>query len=317
MQQLMVSGLAIALVICMPVSAGKHRRKGNSERETEMERKPSIELVVAAYNEDLRWIDPMLARLPGAKLTLYCADEHHQDPRCIPVENVQSECPVYLHHIISKYSQLPDITVFAMGSAGKSEWGFLLCRKLNLVISKLDTLEKQSNFTGFATMAHTSPGEFLPFDPDFDLFSYRSHTGGAADKHCRPSISPLGKWYEHFVDRDIEHAKHAGVLYNDIFAVSAERIRKFRISTYKALHQEHLRCKGVRSTAGHYMERSWKAMYDDGHQAGEGPNECPAVIKSFVHGKTNMVAAPSEDDAKVTHWELTPPDFTDDMGHRF
>jgi hypothetical protein len=272
-----------------------------------------VEFVVAAFTENLSWIDHMLQRVPNSKLTLYCAgptSHPNRDPRCIQVKNMGDDLPSYLNHIIDNYdSGLAPITLFAMGSAGKKEWHYLLCRKLNYVASKLDTADKQMHFSGFAAMAHRKPTDFEAFDPQFDIFDYRAHTGGPQVAHCRPSVAPLGKWYKTFVDTDLERAKRIGVMYNDIFAVSAENIRKWPKPTYQSLYDEIYRCNGTRATAGHYIERSLKAMFDTDppqnklHKKKPGPNVCPIIDKLEKNNAARVAMNVHIDESR----RLTPP----------
>ena len=235
----------------------------------------SVELVISAFNENLHFIEPMLAIVgPDVQLKLYCSGDPNLDSRCMAVPNLGGENAVYLHHIVQNYHSLADITVFSVGSIMRNENNQLLCRKLNYVLSQLRPSQRES-FRNFSTMAHTFPGEFNPFNPAFDIETYASQKWGHI-RLCNASVRPLGAWYQSFVDKDLQHATCVGVLFNDIFAVRADRLRRWPQSTYEALLAEMSRCGDLRSAADHYMERSWKAMLDD---AGElqpgGINKCP------------------------------------------
>jgi len=278
-------------------------------------RKPPscVHVVVAAYNEDLSWIDLMLPQIPNADLKLYCAADSQSDSRCMPVENLKSEIPTFLKHIIDNYDAgLAPITVFAMGSSGKPEWDFLLCRKLNYAMSYLNTTEKQKHFPGFVTMAHQKPSDLLNFDPKFDITNYRnSGSDRKTFQQCRPSVAPLGAWYQQFINSDVQRAIEIGTSFNSIFAVSAERIRKYPKAVYEGIYDELYKCKGDRATAGHYMERLWKPMFDTNPphskvslEAGEaGPNFCPIIrkLKNDVAAKFNKAEYDPEE------WYSTAP----------
>eukprot|EP00931_Biecheleriopsis_adriatica_P023849 TRINITY_DN14981_c0_g1_i1.p1 TRINITY_DN14981_c0_g1~~TRINITY_DN14981_c0_g1_i1.p1 ORF type:complete len:466 (-),score=91.81 TRINITY_DN14981_c0_g1_i1:66-1463(-) len=227
-----------------------------------------IDLVVAAFAEDVSWVEPMLQRVkPGAELRLYCKGPRIKDERCLRIENYGGEEYAYLTHIIHFYDTLAPITVFTLGSIYNRDWDFLKCRKLNFVLSQVDTPEKRANFSGFVTMAHQAPDSFMEFEGYFKLEQYRNHAGGKPTPACRASIKPLDKWFKEFiVDVPLEHARHTGVLYNPIFAVSKERIHRFPKSMYEKLHLEILRCtekqyEGV-AEAGHFLERAWKPMFE-------------------------------------------------------
>jgi hypothetical protein len=64
----------------------------------------SRELVVARHHEDLRW----LKRVPGRfRVTVY--DKSRELP------NIGREAHTYLHHIVTRYGDLADVTVFCQG----------------------------------------------------------------------------------------------------------------------------------------------------------------------------------------------------------
>ncbi|CAE7467170.1 unnamed protein product [Symbiodinium sp. CCMP2456] len=226
-----------------------------------------IDLVVAAFSENLSWVEPMLARVsPGAELRLYCKGPKLNDPRCLRIDNYGGEEYAYLTHITHFYDELAPITVFTLGSIYNEDWYWLKCRKLNFVLSQIDTPEKRQSFSGFVTMAHQAPDSFMEFEGYFQLKSYRNHAGGQNTAACRASITPLDKWFERFIPVNLTIARHTGVLYNPIFAVSREKIRQYPKSMYETLLKEILRCtakehEGV-AEAGHYLERAWKPMFE-------------------------------------------------------
>ncbi|CAE8668260.1 unnamed protein product [Polarella glacialis] len=214
-------------------------------------------------------VDLRLARVVPSAVTvrLYCKGNLIQDSRCMRIENIGAEEFAYLTHIIDFYDRLAPITIFTLGSIYNDQWKFLKCRKLNFVLSQIDTPEKRARFSGFATMAHQAPDSFMEFEGYFKLESYRQHAGGPNAPACRASKFPLDKWFKEFVNVSLENARHIGVLYNPIFAVSRERIHRFPKADYEKLIQEVLRCKDHEHAgvieAGHFLERSWKAMFDD------------------------------------------------------
>lgn len=70
----------------------------------------TLELVVAHYREDLRW----LRRVPRAfRVTVY--DKGDSYPGATRLENVGDEAHAYLHHVVTRYESLADITVFCQG----------------------------------------------------------------------------------------------------------------------------------------------------------------------------------------------------------
>ncbi|CAK9095600.1 unnamed protein product [Durusdinium trenchii] len=187
-----------------------------------------IDLVIAAFREDLSWINVMMEPMASDfALRLYCKGDRLKDPRCLRIDNFGGEEYAYLTHITHFYDDLAPITIFTLGSIYDRGWDWLKCRKLNFVLSQLDTPERRQNFPGFATMAHTKPDSFHEFEGFFTLTKYQNHAGGTKTASCRASITPLQKWFEAFINVSLAKARHTGVLYNPIFAVSRERIRQF------------------------------------------------------------------------------------------
>ncbi len=69
-----------------------------------------LELVVARYREDLRWT----RRVPPAcRVTVYDKGGGGKGPGQLP--NVGREAHSYLHHIVTHYDELADVTVFCQG----------------------------------------------------------------------------------------------------------------------------------------------------------------------------------------------------------
>ncbi len=78
----------------------------------------TLELVVARYHEDLQWVRRVPKRF---RVTVYNKgrDEpalwRRMNQDVSPLPNVGREAHTYLHHIVERYDQLADVTVFAQG----------------------------------------------------------------------------------------------------------------------------------------------------------------------------------------------------------
>ena len=71
-----------------------------------------MELVVARYREDLAW----LRRVPRAvRVSVYDKSGDDPYPGAQPLPNVGREAHTYLHHIVSRYDALAELTVFSQG----------------------------------------------------------------------------------------------------------------------------------------------------------------------------------------------------------
>ena len=102
----------------------------------------------------------------------------------------------------------------------KREWDYLLCRKLNYLVSKLETREQQQRFleeVEYDVMAAIRPGRRKPFLPDFEIHQYRStYKDPKNTPACQPSFEKLGDCYTEFVDSNMTRAKILGVSFNGI-----------------------------------------------------------------------------------------------------
>lgn len=74
-------------------------------------RRPTVEIVVAHYQEDLAW----LTRFSSLKCVVYTKGRT-TPPKAIRLPNVGREAHTYLHHIIENYDDLEDVTVFLQGN---------------------------------------------------------------------------------------------------------------------------------------------------------------------------------------------------------
>ncbi len=72
--------------------------------------RPSLELVVARYAEDLAW----LRRVPK-EFTVTVYNKGDTIPEAIPLPNIGREAHTYLHHLAEHHDDLADLTVFVQG----------------------------------------------------------------------------------------------------------------------------------------------------------------------------------------------------------
>lgn len=90
-----------------------HRNAVSKFTYTMNETSSTIELVVARYRENPAW----LRRIPSSvRLTLYNKGPDMSDFPAISLPNIGREAHTYLHHIVTRYNSLSDITVFCQGN---------------------------------------------------------------------------------------------------------------------------------------------------------------------------------------------------------
>jgi len=232
----------------------------------------SLDIVVATYKAPLQWIDTVLQKLPTARLHLYCKGNTSRDPRCIRMENVGTEEYAYFHHILNNWDSLADITIFSSDNMENTAGYIPTTREcLDFVVNKLDRPDKRADFPGYEAL------DFMPVTKMFDIQYYHSSAlrGDSLEKKelCRASFNPFGPWYLRFInssDTNFEHLTCAASSMHGIFGVSRERIHRIPKSVFRDLITEVERCRGVNHfVAGHYMERSWAALFSERCHQGE------------------------------------------------
>jgi hypothetical protein len=84
--------------------------------------KRDVEVVLAQYDEDIRWSD-----LYRAVRTVYCKGDESMyllTPDCTRLPNVGRESHTYLHHVVERYDSLAGWTVFSQAGAPTLGYGF-------------------------------------------------------------------------------------------------------------------------------------------------------------------------------------------------
>ena len=78
------------------------------------------ELVVAHYREELNWLNEVRLDFPNIKISIYNKDpayvEHVDNANNFALQNVGREAHTYLHHIITNYHNLSELTIFCQGN---------------------------------------------------------------------------------------------------------------------------------------------------------------------------------------------------------
>ena len=199
-----------------------------------------IDLVIAAYRENTSWITPMTHGIPNLRIQLFCKSHDLEDPRCQYLPNIGQDHYVTLKYIIDNYDRLPDVMVVTHNSILRGEWNWLLKRKLEYVLDDMQNTSSQLNFVrnvGFKAMSHTRPGLYLPWNDQFHIDHYRRGSGSKARPLCLSNTRPIGRWYRKYVDPRMNrtHMRRVGVSYNDIYAVSRERVLWYTKSIYQSL----------------------------------------------------------------------------------
>ena len=214
-----------------------------------------VQVVVSRYAEDVSW----LTLLPFKDIIIYDKNDkgdttHGNPPKGAVVKRLPNvgRCDhTYLHHIVTNYGKLADVTLFLTGSCPHLEYKW---KKMWAVIRQV-LLTDDSAFPVHSTRR--------PVHVEYDKFkldgTYVAHDPVNA-KHSTheldPSpIRPFGAWYTHvFGQLDVR-----AVSYHGIFAVSARHVGQRPLEDYRKIMsyvENH-----SNPEAGHYIERSWHAIF--------------------------------------------------------
>jgi len=211
----------------------------------------NIEVVVARYNEDLKWLNEK----PFNEFPIIVYNKGNNDDflktknikKVVKLPNVGRELHTYLTHIVNNYDNLSDVTIFLPGSVDISS----KLEKAKDVISKL---KKSNNSEIQCTKGHDLKSLFL-----FEIGNYETtyHKNKNSETKVLPSkIRPFGKWYEHhFGDKPLDCVSYQGV-----FAVNKKDILKQPISYYQKFIQELETHSNPE--VGHYIERAASKVFN-------------------------------------------------------
>ena len=212
-----------------------------------------IRIVVARYAEDVSWLNA----IPRTEVIIYDKGgpgntllEYPSHATRVPLPNVGRESHTYLHHIITHYDKLADVTIFLPGSCD-------VPGKMNKTLWTVNQAMRTSD--------SAFPQVFRGTDPirvsmgAFTLEDHQSTHGVNALKNPDSGLllspdRPFATWYAKKGLPDVKE-----FFYNAIFAVSKRHIHRRSLSQYRTLME------GLDShsspEAGHYMERAWMAVF--------------------------------------------------------
>ena len=189
-----------------------------------------IDLVIAAYNEDLQWIK----QINYHNIIIYdkfgrSKEEKEQlskQARLIQLENIGRESHTYITHIVENYYDLADITIFTQGNPFDHSPEFINTANQNSI---KQMKELNDNYwpdeTEFAVLCKICDYKILyfvendPWDLQYKIPQFLIALETVFPDH-KPTLSHKPPW-------------------GAIFAVTKSRIHDFPIDTYKKLLDFH------------------------------------------------------------------------------
>lgn len=222
------------------------------EPDNESNRQNDLEIVVARYNEDMSYVNTP----PFNQYPIWCYNKgtnedftHTEKMKIENLPNVGRECHTYLHHIIQNYDRLPEVTVFLSGSAYNDHKKEKTMKTIHNAI--------QHRRSVFVYSIHENVRQHL-YDFTLDYYEPTDFKNRSLNPNANlklANIRPFGKWFEKwFPNTDVHY-----VNFGCIFAIHRKHIHNRPKSFYEELIQEFTDADALE--AGHYMERSWNALF--------------------------------------------------------
>jgi len=258
-----ISILLFVIAIVLAVFCMHYHRKETYDSQKR------IDIVVARYAESLDWLcDPhiyaIITNNPAIKTTIYVYNKGHTSAPTTFLECYKNQVDLvlqqllnvgrcdhtYLHHMITNYDNLADVTIFLPAS----------CDMSYKIEQALFTIEHSYSDLDGTFVADRFPSPVNIQMADFQLDAWMSsndtNKGTNNDDSMLPSpIRPFGDWYK----ANFRGIVTYDVVFSGIFSASRTHIQNRSQASYMQLikyvdgHQN--------PEAGHYIERSWLAIF--------------------------------------------------------
>jgi len=225
-----------------------------------------VELVVAVYDEDLSW----LSDVPGlaGRSHLYVKGGPEQLARCASagalslsaLPNVGREGHTYLTHILARYDDLPDVTLFTQGDPlPHGPAGMPTMREF--VLTARRALLHLNVSSGYESVRNLAPvdcecASWGHVDLSHPRYDFRRHVFGPSEVGSLADFwaAALPEWPR--PDGPLIHHHFA------MFAATRAAIRRNPRSVYARLLA--LLPQTVDPEEGHYLERMWRVILEGG-----------------------------------------------------
>jgi hypothetical protein len=216
----------------------------------------TVEIVIANYEEDLKWVDEIPVSLYD-KLTIYNKGKPKDYSGLVEkgavihnLANVGREAHTYLYHVIINYNNLPEVILFLPGSTMTFDQKKT---QYDIILKELETT-KESVIVGFKDPEYLQKELDTFVLDEYEITSEENKRDHPGTKLEPASIRPFGNWVKaRFPGKSLTCMSYRGVL-----AVSRKDIYKKPLEYYKKLLEE-LQFKN--SEVVHYFERAWPLVF--------------------------------------------------------
>ena len=219
----------------------------------------SLSIVVARYREDILWMSRVkhdvqfFLYLKGPDLTDAEQATLPAKVEVIRLPNVGRCDHTFLHHIVSHFDSLTDVTVFVSGDGGDARKGPIIQHVITKAIATMDTILRGQHM-------HNVRDDLATFElKEWTSTSEVNQQGEGASSELLPApIRPFHAWYDAQFP-ELQHTHIQVVCWTSSFAVHRRHIQQHPVERYqRILLQLQVHSK---PEVGHYMERSWAALF--------------------------------------------------------
>ena len=203
----------------------------------------SVDVIVARYKEDVTWLTKL--EMPSGtrlrKLIIYNKGETIDFPNVVTLPNKGREGNTYLHHIITHYDTIADITVFIQADIrdhcvdGLTDIGYV---KKMIETAKLGTSGMSWNAAPW------------PYGTGYD-FQLGEYSGRSLVR----SSYQYGGWFERFIGKFKNDPQRHLWFKSGLFAVMRDKVLQHKAAFYKHIIDD-ITTEGE-NEQGHFLERSW------------------------------------------------------------
>lgn len=258
---------------------------------------PSIEFVVAHYNEKLSWLEDVKS---------YCKIYSKGGPQNAPpvgfeyekLDNNGREGQTYLHYICTHYDELKDVTIFTQGKAF-DHTGMSAKKMMDTALAT-----KEGQVTTFGTQRDMELFDLWDGIPWEDYPCWRKWLGENLEFIGKKAPKTPAQYFKGIFGYS-ETPMSIGYQPGAIFAVRRETIRQHTKQTYQKMLADLFEgeMKHNDPETGHYLERFWLAIFS------------PQEYCCWSEAEVSKAERNAQGQLAKGRWHKTPPGVEVDEGY--
>jgi len=214
----------------------------------------NFSIIVSRFNEDLKWT--LESPFNHFKYIVYNKGDNNDFEKTnvieiISLENVGKNDHTYLYHIVKNYENLSNIIVFFPGSINMD---YKKTKAIQILNNIIKSNYRKAYFVGYYQSSIKNSFNDFQLD-EWKTSDLKNFTKNNESKLQLAKIRPYGLWYKYFFGNTIAHWS----TWWGIFSIDKRDILQHPITRYQILIE--LVNKHSNPEAGHYIERSWCAVF--------------------------------------------------------